>query len=293
MKPLEAPRVRIVLYEGRGAESLADDHRFQITRTLLDRGLTVTCTGPHANGSGVSPGAVASVEESVLLVLGQFENSQAPEAEDAAGQVTLRFEDITGRDVDAVMQLIDDTLEALSVTVNQPGRWKPWFPVIDYSRCTNCMQCLSFCLFDVYGVDDEQQIQVQHQDNCKTDCPACSRVCPEVAIMFPKYSQGPINGDKIREEDLQREAMKVDISELLGGDIYAQLKQRSAAAKERFAKERDEKRALSERIRCMNKLAKEMDIPKEALLNLPSQDEIRQRAEQAAARASAHQTGGN
>lgn len=27
-------------------------------------------------------------------------------------------------------------------------RWKPWFPVIDYSRCTNCMQCLSFCLFD-------------------------------------------------------------------------------------------------------------------------------------------------
>ena len=23
---------------------------------------------------------------------------------------------------------------------------KPWFPVIDYDRCTNCMQCLSFCL---------------------------------------------------------------------------------------------------------------------------------------------------
>src|SRR5688500_4682343 len=30
-----------------------------------------------------------------------------------------------------------------------PATWKPWFPVIDYSRCTNCMQCLSFCLFDV------------------------------------------------------------------------------------------------------------------------------------------------
>ena len=27
--------------------------------------------------------------------------------------------------------------------------WKPWFPVIDYDRCTNCMQCLSFCLFGV------------------------------------------------------------------------------------------------------------------------------------------------
>src|SRR5262245_26837729 len=42
---------------------------------------------------------------------------------------------------------------------NQPAAgtaWKPWFPVIDYSRCTNCMQCLSFCLFDVYGVSTEQ-----------------------------------------------------------------------------------------------------------------------------------------
>src|SRR5688572_18365054 len=49
--------------------------------------------------------------------------------------------------------------------------WKPWFPVIDYSRCTNCMQCLSFCLFDVYGVSAEQKIQVQNQSNCKTECP--------------------------------------------------------------------------------------------------------------------------
>ena len=72
----------------------------------------------------------------------------------------------------------------------RPARWKPWFPVIDYSRCTNCMQCLSFCLFDVYGVSADSKIQVQNQSNCKTECPACSRVCPEVAIMFPKYRHG-------------------------------------------------------------------------------------------------------
>src|SRR5262249_29358330 len=29
----------------------------------------------------------------------------------------------------------------------QPGR--RWYPVIDYSRCTNCMECLDFCLFGV------------------------------------------------------------------------------------------------------------------------------------------------
>ena len=44
-------------------------------------------------------------------------------------------------------------------------------------------------------------IKVQNESNCKTDCPACSRVCPEAAIMFPKYQAGPINGDEVRNED--------------------------------------------------------------------------------------------
>jgi Pyruvate/2-oxoacid:ferredoxin oxidoreductase delta subunit len=47
--------------------------------------------------------------------------------------------------------------------------WKPWFPVIDYDRCTNCMQCLTFCLFEVYGVDANDRITVQNRSNCKTD----------------------------------------------------------------------------------------------------------------------------
>ncbi|QNN25457.1 ferredoxin family protein [Planctomycetales bacterium ZRK34] len=283
MKATKSPRVRIVLYEGLGADPLDGDSRYRIMRALLERGLTVTCTGPQP-ADDMTPGTLASVEESVLLVIGRFEGGQPPQVEDAAGRVTLHLLHLTDTDDQAVVQQIDQTLGELDVAVNQPGQWKPWFPVIDYSRCTNCMQCLSFCLFGVYGVDADNKIQVQNNDNCKTDCPACSRVCPEVAIMFPKYSQGPINGDQIREDDLKREAMKVDISSLLGGDIYAQLKQRSSAAKERFAKERDEKRALSERIRCLNKLAGQMDIPKEVLLNLPSQDEIRQRAADAAAK---------
>src|SRR5204863_8521030 len=115
----------------------------------------------------------------------------------------------------------------------------------------NCMKCLTFCLFAVYGVSPEKQIRVQNPSSGKTDCPACSRVCPEVAILCPKYKMGPINGDEVREEDIHREKMKVDISALLGGDIYAALRQRSAGAKERFAKERDEKRALQERKMCL------------------------------------------
>ncbi|MBI4905219.1 MAG: ferredoxin family protein [Acidobacteria bacterium] len=166
-----------------------------------------------------------------------------------------------------------------------PSKWKPWFPVIDYQRCTNCMQCLSFCLFDVYGVSKEGKIQVQNQTNCKTDCPACSRVCPEVAILFPKYRHNPINGSEVQADDLRREAMKVDISALLGGDIYSMLRDRSAKAKSRFSKERDEDRALKERLNCLNKLQQAMDIPGEVLAALPSVDEIRRKAEVAKAKA--------
>jgi Pyruvate/2-oxoacid:ferredoxin oxidoreductase delta subunit len=158
------------------------------------------------------------------------------------------------------------------------GEWLPWFPVIDYQRCTNCMQCLSFCLFGVYGVDEEKVIQVQNQDKCKTNCPACSRVCPEAAIMFPKYKTGPVNGEEVSEEDMSRENMKIDISALLGGDIYSTLRDRHKQAENRFEKERDDKRALNERMRCIKDLQKDLDIPAEVLMSLPSQEEIKQRA---------------
>ncbi|HJT76107.1 MAG TPA: ferredoxin family protein, partial [Gemmataceae bacterium] len=69
-----------------------------------------------------------------------------------------------------------------------------WYPVIDYSRCTNCMECIDFCLFGVYGVDRADTILVEQPDNCRKGCPACSRVCPENAIMFPQHKTPTIAG---------------------------------------------------------------------------------------------------
>ncbi len=185
----------------------------------------------------------------------------------------------------AAAQALARSLDGSSNAAAGGKPWKPWFPVIDYTRCTNCMQCLSFCLFDVYGVSADKKIQVQNETNCKTDCPACSRVCPEVAIMFPKYRHGPINGDEVAADDVRREAMKVDISALLGGDVYSLLRDRSAKAKSRFSKERDDERALKERQTCLIALQKELDVPMEVLAALPSPEEIRTRAEAAHARA--------
>lgn len=87
-----------------------------------------------------------------------------------------------------------------------------WYPVIDYSRCTNCMECIDFCLFGVYGVDTLDRILVEEQDNCKKGCPACSRVCPENAIIFPGHKTAAIAG-----ADGEVAGLKIDLSKLFGG----------------------------------------------------------------------------
>lgn len=275
---LSTPALRVVLYEGNDAEPLDTSARYDAMRALLERGYSVT-------RAAVDERPVAPADSSPLLVLGRFGEGATLKAEDASGAARIEFADIAGR----TPEQIADTVETARTRTQaaQHGAWKPWFPVIDYDRCTNCMQCLSFCLFGVYGVDGEKRIQVQNQDNCKTNCPACSRVCPEAAIMFPKYKAGPINGDVVSEADLQREKMKVDISALLGGDVYSLLRQRSEKAKSRFSKERDSDKALAERQKCLTKLAQMGDIPAEVLMSLPSPEEIAKKAEEAAAKAQA------
>ena len=62
-----------------------------------------------------------------------------------------------------------------------------WYPVIDWSRCINCQHCLQFCLFGVYELDEAGQVTPTSPDNCKDGCPACARICPQSAIMFPLH----------------------------------------------------------------------------------------------------------
>ncbi len=96
-----------------------------------------------------------------------------------------------------------------------------WYPVIDYSRCTNCLECLDFCLFGVYGVDSMDRILVEHQDSCKKGCPACSRVCPEQAIMFPEYKSAAIAGAPVGAIS----GLKIDLTKLFGGEVKDALSQ--------------------------------------------------------------------
>ncbi|MEO1990608.1 MAG: ferredoxin family protein, partial [Pirellulales bacterium] len=206
---------RVVVYEGRGSVPLAKNDRVKLFANLLDRGYAVTLAGQ---------GAATAAPDGAFVVVGCFAEQSL---EVVGGDVTVC--DITGVPIDDVVHEVERARG--SRQMNRPEKfavkdssdekeWKPWFPVIDMERCTNCMQCLSFCLFDVYGVSDDHHLKVENPANCKVNCPACSRVCPDVAIMFPKYHAGPIDGGPVSDTDVTREKMKVDISALLGGDIY-------------------------------------------------------------------------
>ncbi|MFP4579968.1 MAG: 4Fe-4S dicluster domain-containing protein [Candidatus Sumerlaeia bacterium] len=117
-----------------------------------------------------------------------------------------------------------DSIEAEAI--KPEGEWTPWFPVIDYERCVDCKQCHNFCLFGTYDLDEDEKVRVVEPSACKTDCPACARICPEAAIIFPKYGNSPINGDEIRDEVQEKERIKVDVEKIMGGDIYTALAKR-------------------------------------------------------------------
>lgn len=99
-----------------------------------------------------------------------------------------------------------DINEQLAALPTSPGA-DAWYPVLDKSKCTNCGKCHDFCLFGVYTVENKEVKVVQPQ-NCKNNCPACARVCPSKAIIFPKYAKSPINGGTTDEETFDPKALE-------------------------------------------------------------------------------------
>ena len=69
-----------------------------------------------------------------------------------------------------------------------------WYPVLDAAACLGCLECVGFCLFGVYTVDENNRPEVSVPDACRNGCPACARVCPGGAIMFPLHDDPAING---------------------------------------------------------------------------------------------------
>jgi len=108
---------------------------------------------------------------------------------------------------------------------NSKNSARSWFPVIDYSKCTNCGACMDFCLFGVYEKREDRSIEVKTPLNCKDNCPACARICPHNAIIFPKYDKAPINGDM--DDYKNDKPHKTPIFAMSGDELYKALSKRN------------------------------------------------------------------
>jgi len=145
-----------------------------------------------------------------------------------------------------------------TIQLKEKGDWIPWFPVIDYDRCENCMQCMNFCLFGVYELSQNEKVQVTNPAGCKTNCPACARLCPHKAIIFPKYPDSPINGDDIDDN----EKANSESGAISGEDAHEMLKKRSRSGK------RFEKGDIGRRETDLTKLKDRLGIPSDVIASL-------------------------
>ncbi|MEM0925510.1 MAG: ferredoxin family protein, partial [Planctomycetota bacterium] len=154
----------------------------------------------------------------------------------------LKVDDNPDRYLGELRQLMSESGPSLpivggSLVQVEENTSRRWYPVIDFNRCTNCMECVDFCLFGVYGVDAAETILVEQPDNCRKGCPACSRVCPENAIIFPQHKAPAIAGAEVGGN----EGFKIDLSKLFGAP------EGSDDAIETAARERDEQLLLAGR----------------------------------------------
>jgi NAD-dependent dihydropyrimidine dehydrogenase PreA subunit len=94
-----------------------------------------------------------------------------------------------------------------------------WYPVIDDEVCVNCLECLNFCLFGVYDLNKDGRVFTAQPDQCRPGCPACARVCPAGAIVFPLYPDAKIaGGDSVEGSGDSQVIMLSDLTSRISED---------------------------------------------------------------------------
>ncbi len=155
------------------------------------------------------------------------------------------------RDYNSAEDVIDNLTERVKVAdASSPDADGPvaiaevtrdrWYPIIDFDRCVNCLECLDFCLFGVFDLDASGRIAVLDADACRNGCPACARVCPSQAIMFPHHENPAVAGDieataaEMGMNLVQLSGLggpgQLDDGQLDGGQILAQGERENALA---------------------------------------------------------------
>jgi NAD-dependent dihydropyrimidine dehydrogenase PreA subunit len=61
---------------------------------------------------------------------------------------------------------------------------KKWYPVIDYSLCTECGNCTDMCMHGVFDGEKAPSPVVIFPEGCIDGCHGCGKKCPADAISY-------------------------------------------------------------------------------------------------------------
>ena len=75
---------------------------------------------------------------------------------------------------------------------------KLWYPVIDYTKCVECGNCIAKCPHGVYDLAKAPSPVAVNPNNCIDHCHGCANLCPEGAITYvgEDADPTPFNGEK-------------------------------------------------------------------------------------------------
>ena len=230
----------VVFVPGEHGGSLPVDQRAELQLALGELGLPTRTPGCLCELA-----SLAEQGPTIVLTAGEFP-SAGPAHE------AFRLVSAEGEPAEAAARVA-----AVARELGWVGRdeWTPWFPVIDRTLCTNCRQCLGFCLFGTYS-GSGGRVEVARPAACKTNCPACARVCPSGAIVFPKYDSAPVNGDVT--DAPHAEPVQVDLKQLMQSDVLARLRSRDAGQASESA----------EPCSCISRLTEQLGIPADVVADL-------------------------
>ncbi len=239
-RPAGNPVPLVVFLPGEHGGSLPGDRRAELQVAMGELGLPTRTPGCLCELA-----SLAEQGPTIVLTAGEFPSAgPAPEA--------FRLVSAEGEPAEVAARAADVARELGWVG---PDEWTPWFPVIDRTLCTNCRQCLGFCLFGTYSGNDGR-VEVARPAACKTNCPACARVCPSGAIVFPKYDSAPVNGDGT--DAPHAEPVQVDLKQLMQSDVLARLRSRDAGQSDDTA----------EPCSCISRLTEQLGIPADVVADL-------------------------
>ena len=74
--------------------------------------------------------------------------------------------------------------------------------MIDYDKCTLCMECDKFCPHQVFDRRESGRVPVvANPNNCVVFCRACAKTCGPDAISFPSKPETIALIKQIREQE--------------------------------------------------------------------------------------------